>query len=136
MSDFWLVKSEPSAYSWEKFVREGCATWDGVRNYQARNNLRLMKKGDRILFYHSVQGQAVVGIATVSKESFPDPTTKDPRWVSVELKPVQPLKRSVTLSEIKTNKELANIPLVKQSRLSVMPIEKKVYETILKISSQ
>ncbi len=135
MNNYWLVKSEPSAFSWGKFVKEGSAVWDGVRNYQARNNLSQMKKGDLVLFYHSVQGQEVVGIAKVEKESFPDPTTKDPRWLAVKLIPVQPLPRPIPLSDIKQVKTLQDIPLVRQGRLSVMPLKKEAYETILQLGN-
>ena len=130
---FWLVKQEPSKYNWEQFVKDGETYWDGVRNYQARNNLQAMKKGDRILFYHSVVGKEVKGIARVTKESYPDPTIQDPRWVVVDLIPVKPFKTPVNLETIKDHPQLKNIALIKQSRLSVMPLSKKEFETIVKL---
>ena len=111
---YWLVKSEPLKYSWDKFVGDGETVWDGVRNYQARNNLKAMKKGDEVLYYHSNEGLAVVGIAKVSAEAYQDPTTDDERWVVVKLKPVKALKRPVTLEEIKKDKKLANLALVRE----------------------
>ncbi len=129
--NYWLVKSEPDTYSWDKLVQEKEAVWDGVRNYQARNNLKLMKKGDSVLFYHSNIGLAVVGIARVIKESFQDPTTKDERWVSVKLEPVKPLKRPVPLVEIKANPQLQHIHLVTHSRLSVQPLQKPDFDRIV-----
>lgn len=131
--NFWLVKSEPDTYSWSKLNEEGSAVWDGVRNYQARNNLKNMKKGDLVLFYHSNIGLEVVGIAKVRKEFFQDPTTKDERWVSVELEPVKPLKRPVTLSEIKADPRLSAMPLVTHSRLSVMPVKKAEFDHLLSL---
>jgi len=129
--DFWLVKQEPSKYSWEDFLKDKETYWDGVRNYQARNNLQAMKKGDRVLFYHSVVGKEVKGIARVAKEAYPDPTADDPAWVVVDLKPVKTLKVPVTLEQIKSHPGLKNISLIKQSRLSVMPITHDEYEIIL-----
>ncbi len=131
----WLVKQEPSKYSWEQFVEDGSTYWDGVRNYQARNNLKAMKKGDRVLFYHSVTGKDVRGIAEVTKQAYPDPTTDDERWVVVDLKPLRPMKTAVTLEDIKAHPDLKDIALVKQSRLSVMPITKKEFQTILKLGN-
>ncbi|WP_266366211.1 EVE domain-containing protein [Tellurirhabdus rosea] len=130
---YWLVKSEPDAYSWSRFVREGRAVWDGVRNYQARNNLMAMRTGDSVLFYHSVEGKEVVGLAKVSREAYPDPTvTEVPnRWVVVELVPVMPLARPVTLNQLKAEPLLANLSLIRQSRLSVMPIRPDEFECIL-----
>lgn len=130
---YWLVKQEPETFSWDDFVREGKAIWDGVRNYQARNNLREMKKGDRVLFYHSVGPRETVGIAVVAREAFPDPTTDDDRWVAVELHPVKPLKRPVPLKEIKEHPELSDIALIRQSRLSVMPLAAKEFKTVVKL---
>ncbi len=127
-----MVKQEPDAYSWDDFVKDGATDWTGVRNFQARNNLRAMKKGDKVLFYHSNVGREVVGIATVSKEGFPDPT--DEKWTAVELKPAKPLKKSVTLAQIKENLALAEIKLVRQSQLSVMPLTKDEFEEILSMS--
>ena len=129
----WLVKSEPFKYSWDQFVKDESTYWDGVRNYTARNTLQAMKKGDLVLYYHSNEGKEVVGVAKVLKESYPDPTTDDDRWVVVDLAPVKALKEPVTLATIKGDKALAEIALVKQSRLSVMPIEKKAFDRILKL---
>lgn len=128
---YWLVKSEPFKYSWNDFVKDGSTYWDGVRNYQARNNLKAMKKGDLVLFYHSNKGLEVVGISKVTKEHYQDPTTEDERWVVVDLKPVEELKNPVTLKDIKSDKSLKDIALVKQSRLSVMSITKKEFEIIV-----
>ena len=130
---FWIVKQEPSKYSWEQFEKDGSTYWDGVRNYQARNNLIAMNKGDLILFYHSVIGKQIVGIAKVTRESYPDPTTDDDRWVVVDLKPIKEFKIPVSLDQIKTHKELTEIALIKQSRLSVMPITKKEFQILLKL---
>lgn len=132
---YWLVKSEPFKYSWDDFVKDGRTYWDGVRNYQARNNLKAMKKGDRVLYYHSNEGLEVVGITEVVREFYQDPTTEDERWVVVDLKPVEALKNPVPLSEIKKEKRLQNISLIKQSRLSVMPVTKEEYEHIVKMGS-
>jgi predicted RNA-binding protein with PUA-like domain len=133
---YWLVKSEPFKYSWEKFVKDGSTFWDGVRNYQARNSLKAMKRGDQVLFYHSNEGLAVVGIAQVTQEAYQDPTTDDERWVVVDLKPAKALKRPVRLEEIKKDKRLKNIALVRQSRLSVMPIREEEFDTILALGSR
>lgn len=130
---FWLVKQEPSQYSWEQFVKEGKTYWDGVRNYQARNNLQAMKKGDRVLFYHSVVGKEVMGLARITRESYPDPTTDDPAWVVVDLKPIKPLKVPVTLEQIKSHAKLKEIALIKQSRLSVMPLTRSEFEIIMEM---
>ena len=128
---YWLVKSEPETYSWGDLVKDGKTTWDGVRNYQARNFLQEMKRGDRVLFYHSVSEKAVVGLARVEKEAFPDPTTDDPRWFSVELVPERDFKDKVTLSQIKADERLQNIALLRQSRLSVMPLKPEEFDVIL-----
>src|SRR6516162_7216249 len=117
--NYWLVKSEPFKYSWEQFTKDKKAVWDGVRNYAARNNMRAMKKGDLVLFYHSNEGLCIVGIAKVSKEHFQDPTTDDIAWSAVELSPFKTLKRPVTLTEIKADKQLNEMQLVRLSRLSV-----------------
>ena len=130
---FWIVKQEPSKYNWEQFEKDGSTYWDGVRNYQARNNLIAMNKGDLILFYHSVIGKEIVGIAKVTRESYPDPTTDDDRWVVVDLKPIKPFKVPVSLENIKAHKELTEIALIKQSRLSVMPVTKKEFQILLKL---
>ncbi len=127
----WLVKSEPFKYSWDDFVRDGSTIWDGVRNAQACNNLRDMKRRDLVLYYHSNEGKEVVGVARVTRESYPDPTTEDERWLVVDLEPVRPLARPVTLAEIKANARLKRMPLVTQSRLSVMPIDAMAFERVL-----
>jgi len=132
--NYWLVKSEPFKYSWDQFIKDGKTFWDGVRNYQARNNLKGMEKGDKVLFYHSNEGLCVVGIAEVIKEAYPDPTIKDERWVAVDLKPLKPLPNPVPLSEMKQQPALANMGLIKQSRLSVVSMSKKEYNLILKLS--
>lgn len=133
--NYWLVKSEPSAYSWDDLVKDGGTRWDGVRNYQARNNLRNMKKGDLVLYYHSGALPEVVGTAKVVKGSYQDPTTDDERWVAVDLEPVKPLKRPVALGDIKNEKRLKDISLIKQGRLSVMPVTKEEYDVILGMGS-
>ena len=130
---FWIIKQEPSQYNWKQFEKDRETYWDGVRNYQARNNLKNMKKGDNLLFYHSVVGKEIVGIAEVTREAYPDPTTDDERWVVVDLKPIKPFKVPVTLEEIKAHKELSEIALIKQARLSVMPITKKEFQILLKM---
>ena len=129
----WLVKSEPFKYSWQDFLGDRWTYWDGVRNYQARNNLKKMKIGDRVLFYHSNEGLEVVGIAEVTSEFYHDPTTDDDRWVVVDLEPVESLKKPVSLKTIRENKKLEGIALLKQSRLSVIPLKKIEYETIVKL---
>lgn len=131
----WLVKSEPFKYSWDKFNKDGRTFWDGVRNYQARNNLREMKEGDLVLFYHSNEGKEVVGIAKVVKESYQDPTTTDPNWVVVDLAPVEALKKPVTLEQIKKDSRLQNISLVKQGRLSVMGLKAEEFDRILELAN-
>lgn len=132
--NYWLVKSEPFKYSWEKFEKDKLTTWDGVRNYQARNNLREMQLGDQVLFYHSNEGKEIVGIAEVARESYQDPTTDDTNWLVVDLKPVKKLKKTVTLEQIKSNDLLSNIGLIRQGRLSVMRLEKMEFDTIIKLS--
>ncbi len=129
--NYWLVKSEPFKYSWDDFVRQGVGTWDGVRNYQARNNLNSMKLGDLVFFYHSNEGVEVVGLAKIVKEAYPDPTTDDPRWVVVDLMPVEKFPKPVTLKEIKADTRLADIALIRQSRLSVQPIKKEEFDIII-----
>jgi predicted RNA-binding protein with PUA-like domain len=131
MANHWLVKSEPSAYSWADLIREKQTAWTGVRNFQARNNLRAMKKGDLVLFYQSVTDPSVRGITKVVKEAYPDPTAKEGDWSCVDLAAVKPLPSPVTLQEIKGEKSLAESSLIKQSRLSVMPITPGEYERIL-----
>ena len=132
---YWLLKSEPSAWSWDNQVKEGPSMWDGVRNYQARNNLKKMKKNDLCFFYHSVTERNVVGIVKVVKEHYPDPTDKTRRFVVVDVKVVKKLKNPVSLDQIKENKKLKNIALIKQSRLSVMPIKNIEWKEIIKLSS-
>lgn len=131
----WLVKSEPHKYSWEKFNEDGQTFWDGVRNYQARNNLREMKKGDLVLFYHSNEGKCVVGIAKVVKEAYQDPTTEDTNWVVVDLKPVETLKHPVTLEQVKADDRLKDIGLIRQGRLSVMALKREEFDRIIELGS-
>lgn len=130
----WLVKSEPFKYSWEQFQKDKKTFWDGVRNYQARNNLRDMKKGDLVLWYHSNEGKEIVGIAKVVKEHYQDPTTEDSNWVVVDLAPFKKLKKAVTLEQIKQDKRLQNIGLIRQGRLSVMPLKSEEFDAILDLS--
>lgn len=130
-SGLWLAKSEPETYSWDDFVRDARTDWTGVRNFQARNNLRQMKVGDRVLFYHSGTGKCVVGIAEVAKAAYPDPTADDPQWIAVDLKPLKPLIEPVPLASIRYHPKLGNMPLIRQSQLSVMPLTKEEFETIL-----
>jgi predicted RNA-binding protein with PUA-like domain len=136
MSQHWLVKQEPTAYSWDQFVSDGKTDWTGVRNFQARNNLRSMKIGDRVFYYHSVNGKAVVGVAKVTKEAFPDPTAAEGDWSAVELMPVETISPPIRLEQIKAEPKLANIPLLKQSRLSVQPLSKTEFETILSLQKR
>lgn len=131
---YWLVKSEPFKYSWEQFLKDGQTFWDGVRNYQARNNLKEMQAGDQVLFYHSNEGLCVVGIAEVVKSAYPDPTVDDERWVAVDLKPVRSLETTVSLAEMKQMPGLENLSLVKQSRLSVCNVAPEEYNIILKMA--
>ena len=131
--NFWLVKQEPSKYSWDQFLLDKETFWDGVRNYQARNNLKIMKKDDLVFFYHSIIGKEIKGVAKISKEFYPDPTINDERWVVVNLKPLKSLSATVTLEDIKNNPKLINISLIKQSRLSVMPLTKNEFKIILKM---
>lgn len=132
----WLVKSEPEAYAWADLVREKRTEWTGVRNYQARIHLNAMRRGDRVYFYESVTTKAVIGIAEVTRTAAPDPTAKEPGWVSVELKAVQALPRPVTLAEIKADPALADIALLRQSRLSVMPLGKAQFARIESLARQ
>lgn len=131
----FLVKSEPFKYSWEKFNQDGRTFWDGVRNYQARNNLKAMKEGDLVLFYHSNEGKNVVGIAKVVREFYQDPTTDDANWVVVDLSPVETLKNPVSLEQIKAEPSLTDISLVRQGRLSVMPLKAEEFDKILEMGS-
>jgi predicted RNA-binding protein with PUA-like domain len=130
-SGLWMVKQEPEAYSWDDLVRDGRTDWTGVRNFQARNNLRQMKVGDRVLFYYSGTGKCVVGIAEVAKAPYPDPTANDPQWVSVDIKPIKALNEPVPLASIRYHAKLANLPLIRQSQLSVMALTKEEFETIV-----
>ena len=130
---YWLVKSEPFKYSWDQFNEDKETFWDGVRNYQARNNLREMKKGDLVLFYHSNEGKNVVGIAKVTKEHYQDPTTDDTNWVVVNLAPVEALKNPVSLETIKADERLKDVSLVKQGRLSVMSLKAVEFDRILEL---
>jgi predicted RNA-binding protein with PUA-like domain len=132
MKSFWLVKQEPSSYSWSDFVVEGQTSWTGVRNYSARNNLRKMQKGDEVLFYHSGDDKAVVGIAKVIRTAYPDSSAKEGDWSTVDLGPVKPLHRPVTLREIKSCPRLKGIALVRQSRLSVMPLAESDFREIVR----
>ncbi|KQS37513.1 EVE domain-containing protein [Pedobacter sp. Leaf194] len=131
----WLVKSEPFKYSWEKFNEDGRTFWDGVRNYQARNNLKEMKAGDLVLFYHSNEGKNVVGVAKVVKEFYQDPTTDDTNWVVVDLAPVEALNKPVSLEQIKAEESLKDISLIRQGRLSVMPLKAEEFDKILEMGS-
>ena len=132
--NYWLIKSEPHKYSWEQFTKDGKTFWDGVRNYQARNNLREMKTGDLVLFYHSNEGKEVVGIAKVVGESYQDPTTEDTNWLVVDFAPVEALKKSVTLAQIKADAQLKDINLVRQGRLSVVSIKREEFDRIVEMS--
>ncbi len=132
---YWLLKSEPDAWSWDNQVKEGASMWDGVRNYQARNNLKKMKKNDLCFFYHSVTEKSIVGVVKVVKEYYPDPTDKTDRFVVVDVKATKKLKNPVSLDQIKENNKLKDIALVKQSRLSVMPLKKTEWDIIIKMSN-
>ncbi len=129
----WLVKQEPDSYPWSAFVKDGQTEWDGVRNYQARNNLRAMKNGDLVLYYHSVKGKEVVGIATVIREAYPDPSATKGDWSAVDIKPIKPLRNAVSLETIKSDERFSEIPLLKHSRLSVMPITPSHFDLILEL---
>ncbi len=134
--NYWLLKSEPTTWSWDDQVKAGIDIWDGVRNYQARNNLMKMKKKDLCFFYHSVLEKSIIGIVEVVKEHYPDPTDKTGKFVVTELKVKKKLKKAVSLEQIKSTKSLSNIALIKQSRLSVMPLTKKEWDIIIKISEK
>src|ERR1035437_8981419 len=133
---YWLVKSEPSVYSWDQFVKDKQTFWSGVRNYAARNHMKAMKKGDEVLFYHSNEGLDIVGIAKVVKEHYQDPTTDDTNWVVVDLKPVKKLKHSVTLTQIKADKRLSDMALVRIGRLSVQPVSDKEWKAIMELAGE
>ncbi len=129
----WLVKQEPEKYPWTQFVKDKGTYWDGVRNYQARNNLRAMKKGDLVMYYHSVSEKAVVGVAKITREAYPDPTAKEGDWSVVDLKPLKAMAEPVTLERIKVDAKLAEIALIKQSRLSVMPLRASEFRRVLQL---
>ena len=131
---YWLFKSEPGAWSWDDQVKAGAAEWDGVRNHQANNNMKAMKKGDRAFFYHSVNEKSIVGVVEVAKEHYPDPTDKSGRFGMVDVKPVVPVKRPVTLAEIKAEPALADLALVRQSRLSVVPVAAAEWRLLCKMA--
>ena len=133
---YWLVKQEPEAYSWATFVKEGRTAWTGVRNFQARNNLRAMKKGDLVFFYHSVTDKQVMGYARVEREAYADPTAVEGDWCCVDLAPVRALKQPVSLEAIKADKVLKSMPLVKQGRLSVTPLTREHYDRVLQLGGQ
>ena len=133
--NYWLLKSEPSTWSWQDQVKSKIDMWDGVRNFQARNNLMKMKKGDQCFFYHSVNEKSIVGIVEVHKEHYPDPTDKSKKFVAIDVKAVKKLEFPVTLDRIKKNKKLKEMPLIKQSRLSVMPLTDDEFNEILKLSN-
>jgi predicted RNA-binding protein with PUA-like domain len=133
--NYWLVKTEPETYSWTDLIQDGRTSWDGVRNFQARNNLQQMKAGDLVLFYHSVSERAIVGIAKVSREAYPDPTSDDARWLAVDLVPVRDFKEPVSLDQIKKEERLQDIALLRQSRLSVMPLRPEEFEVLLSLGN-
>jgi len=132
--NYWLIKTEPGAYSWNDLVNDKETYWDGVRNYQARNNLKAMKKGDLCLYYHSVNEKSVVGVAKVIKEHYQDPTTDDDRWVAVDVKPELEIKRPVTLEQIRADSRLENMVLVRNSRLSVQPVRREEFDIVVGMS--
>jgi predicted RNA-binding protein with PUA-like domain len=133
---YWLVKQEPESYAWATFVKEGRTAWTGVRNFQARNNLRAMKRGDAVLFYHSVTDKQVIGIARVAREAYRDPTATEGDWCCVDLVPVRALKKPVGLEIIKADKALKTMPLLKNSRLSVMPLTQEQFERVLQLGAE
>jgi predicted RNA-binding protein with PUA-like domain len=133
---YWLIKSEPSAYSWDQLEKDKQTFWNGVRNYAARNNLRAMKKGDEAFFYHSNEGTEIVGIAKVAKESYQDPTTDDPNWVVVDFKPFRKLKKPVTLAQVKADRRLANMDLVRLGRLSVQAVKDEEWKIVLEMAGE
>ena len=133
---YWLVKQEPEDYSWSDLMRDGSTPWTGVRNFQARNNLRQMKVGDAVFFYHSGKEKSVVGIAQVAKAAYPDPIADDPAWIAVDIEPVEPVSRPVALVDIRANSKLSNLLLIRQSRLSVMPVTKQEFEEIVRMGGK
>lgn len=134
--NIWLMKTEPDTFSWDDLVKQGTSMWDGVRNYQARNNIRKMKTGDTVLFYHSVTNPGIVGLAEVIKEHYPDPTAKEGDWSVVDVKPVRKLERSISLQEIKQQPNLQNMSLVKSSRLSVQPVSEEEFNFLLEMEKK
>ena len=132
---YWLIKSEPSTYGWDQFVKDGETFWDGVRNYAARNHLKAMKKGDEVFFYHSNEGLEIVGIAKVAKEAYQDPSTTETAWVAVDFKPVRKLKRPVSMQEIKNDKRLKDMALVRLGRLSVQPVKEEEWNAVIELSN-
>ncbi len=133
---YWLIKSEPSVYSWDQLVKDKQTTWDGVRNYAARNNLKAMKKGDKVFYYHSNEGIEIVGIAEIAKEFFQDPTTDNEAWVSVVVKPFKKLTHSVSLAELKKDKRLANMDLIRLGRLSVQTVKPEEWDIVMKLAGE
>lgn len=133
---YWLIKSEPFKYSWEQFEKDKQTFWDGVRNYAARNHLKAMKKGEEVFFYHSNEGTEIVGIAKVAKEAYQDPTTEDEAWVAVDFKPYKKIKKPVTLADIKANKKLANMALVRLGRLSVQPVTDEEWKIVMEMAGE
>ncbi len=134
--NYWLIKSEPFKYSFDQFMVDKKTFWDGVRNYQARNNLRAMKKGDLLFFYHSNEGLEIVGIAKIVKEAYQDPTTEDANWVVVDVAPVKKLKKAVTLAMVKADKRLENMALVKSMRLSVQPVREEEFNIVMELAGE
>ena len=133
---YWLIKSEPFKYSWDQFLKEKKTFWDGVRNYAARNNMKAMKLGDELFFYHSNEGLAIVGIAKVVKEYYQDPTTDEDAWVVVDVSPVKTLKNPVTLQQIKSDKRLANMEIIRLSRLSVSKVQPEEWKVIMELAGE
>lgn len=133
--NYWLVKSEPNVYSWQRFVKEKRAVWDGVRNYEARNNLRRMQVGDEVFFYHSNIGQEIVGMARVVRQAYPDPTQESDTWSAVDLVPMEALRKTISLAELKLHPTLKEMILVRRSRLSVMPVTKEEHKTLLALAA-
>ncbi len=132
--NYWLIKSEPNKYSWDQLEKDGETFWDGVRNFEARNNLREMKKGDLLLYYHSNEGKEVVGIAKVKKESFQDPTTDDERWLAIDVEPFKKLKKPVSLATMKATPQLQGMKMVRQGRISVTPVTVEEFDKIIELS--
>lgn len=133
---YWLIKSEPFKYSWDQFVKDKQTFWDGVRNYAARNHLKTMKKGEEVLFYHSNEGTEIVGLAKVAKEFYQDPTTDDAAWVVVDFKPLRKLKKPVTLAQVKADKRLTNMALVRLGRLSVQPVTNEEWKVVMELAGE